>query len=279
MGYHPETLAFSFPPYPSGGTSLRGHPKPWSFARALYALKPWIGFDVWHIDPEKPGTGNRRDDSCGWFDRTAGEYSDAVTYVTKDTTTMHDVKLVLARRKTVPMPFYEGISEPATNPDEVRGYPRLTQADTLALVLMLARELETRRWWNGANGNSGAHASRWRRMTSRQRNVDGIAFELAVSPLDNLSSVDDPESMVRLIAAALNRKFRPWWRHPRWHVHHWRINFDLVRNVQRTFQRCGGCRKRLGFGYCPTSNGDGKLYHGACLGVGVGSAVSGREAA
>jgi hypothetical protein len=87
MGYHPETLAFSFPPYPSGGMSLIGHPQPPSLGRALYALKPWVGFDVWHIDPEKRGTGNRTDDSCGWFDRTPGDYADAVAYLLKDAST------------------------------------------------------------------------------------------------------------------------------------------------------------------------------------------------
>lgn len=71
MGYHPETLAFSFPPHPKGGTSLVNHPQPWSFGRALYALKPWIGFDIWHIDPERDVPGQRRDDSCGWFPRNS----------------------------------------------------------------------------------------------------------------------------------------------------------------------------------------------------------------
>jgi len=31
------------------------------------------------------------------------------------------------------------------------------------------------------------------------------------------------------IARDLLRLKRPWWRHPRWHVHHWRINFPALR--------------------------------------------------
>jgi hypothetical protein len=265
MGYHPETLAFSFPPYPKGGTwglrkdGTRGK-LPWSLGRALYALKPWIGFDVWHIDPEKPGTGNRTDDSCGWFDRTPGEYADAVAYVLKDEAFMHDLRLILARREPMPYPFYEGISE-----RHMTGM-RLPAGEALALVLLVAQELELRRWWNGQNGRAGAHGAGWRKLFMRRRDVVVEAVGLALHPIDNLSQVDTPESAVRLIAAALNRRHRPWWKHPRWHVHHWQVNFDLPRNLKRAFQPCATCRKPLGFGYSPTDDGRG-LHHSECLGI------------
>ena len=259
MGYHPETLVCRFPPYPRGGTSLQRHPKPLTFGRVFYALSPWIGFDVWHIDPETPGTGNRQDDSCGWFDRTPREYSDAVAYVLKDQTTMHEIELIIARKVETVAPFYEGIS------DRIISYPRLPAADSLAMCLMVARELENRRWWNGQNGKDGATSSRLKRAFTRRRNVDGIAFDLALNPIDNLSSIDSAKQAVHLIAAALGRRFRPWWKHPRLHVHHWQIKFNLPRNLRRMVQACAGCGKRLGFGYCPTSVG-GKLYHGGCYG-------------
>ena len=262
MGYHPETMVCSFPPYPRGGMSLRNHPQKPSLGRALYALKPWIGFDIWHIDPERPHTGNRRDDSCGWFDRTPGEYTDAVAYILADDTFMHDVRLALARREPMPYPFYEGISE-----RHMTGL-RLPAGETLALVLMIASELELRRWWNGQRGGVGAHGSWLRQKFTRKRAVVEEAVGLALHPLDNLSQVEQPDSAVRLIAGALNRRYRPWWKHPRWHVHHWKVNFDLARNLKRMFQPCATCRRPLGFGYSPVSDGAG-LHHGACVGRGM----------
>lgn len=253
MGYHPETLVCSFPPYVSRA-------KPRSLASAFYALKPWIGFDVWHIDPEKPNTGNRRDDSCGWFDRTPGAYADAVAYLLADQTFMHDVRLILARREAMPYPFYEGISE-----RHMTGL-RLPAGEALALVLMIATELELRRWWNGQGGKEGAAGSWWRKTFTRKRDVSDTAISLALHPLDNLSTVDQPDGAIRLIGAALNRRFRPWWRHPRWHVHHWKVNFDLPRNLRRMFEPCSTCRKPLGFGYCPTVDGRGP-HHSECLGI------------
>lgn len=243
MGYHPETLVFTFP----------GH-KGW-----LRRLSPVIGFDVWHIDPEKPGTGNRQDDSCGWFDRTPGEYAEAVEYLLHDATLLHEVNLILARRVETLAPFYPGISERQLS------YPRLQASDCLAVCLMVARELELRRWWNGRRG---ACESKWRRRLTRQRRVDGIATDLALNPLDNFSSLETPGSLIRLMAAALNRHYRPWWRHPRLHAHHWRINFNFIRNFKRAFfVRCTLCKKPIGWNYCPVDTGGGHLHHSECLGI------------
>lgn len=241
MGYHPETLVCSFPGYKG----------------PLQRLKPFIGFDIWHIDAERRTEGQRTDDSCGWFDRRPREYGDAVTYLLRNETTMHEINLILARKVETLAPYYKGISERQIS------YPRLPAADCLALCLMVTHELENRRWWNGQDGNGGASDKLWRKWLTRRRRVGGIAFDLALSPLDNLSSVDSAEEVIRLIAGALARRFKPWWKHPRWHVHHWKVNFDLPRNLRRMFQRCGHCGGRLGFGYCPTIVGS-KTCHGDC---------------
>lgn len=234
--YDPATLVVSFPSY-------RGR---------LYRLAPFIGFDIWHIDPEQYSEGQRTDDSCGWFDRRPHEYADAVNYLLSDESTVHEIKLIILKRKDTPAAFYEGVSKKQIS------YPRLSAADTLALCLLVARELETRRWWNGQNGKEGASRSRWRRAFSRRRNVGDVATTLALNPLDNLSSVEEPELAVRLIAGALHRHFKPWWKHPRWHVHHWKINFALPRNIRRAlFTKCETCGKRLGWNYTPTDNGNG----------------------
>ena len=256
MGYHPETLVASFPPY-----SFKSRA-----GKVLHRLSPFIGFDIWHMDAERRTEGQRTDDSCGWFDRRPREYADAVAYLLKDESTLHEINLVLARRVETLAPFYKGISERQIV------YPRLPAADTLALCLMVARELELRRYWNGQNGKGGACGSWFRKTFTRRRKVDGIAMDLALNPLDNFSSIDTPESVVRLMAGALGRHFKPWWKHPRWHVHHWKVNFNLSRNLRRMLiDKCGTCGKRLGWNYCPVSAG-GKLHHGKCYGIGMAKA-------
>lgn len=272
MGYHPETLAFSFPPYPRGSKRRFGEPrtKRRTFSEWLYDQSNWLGFDVWHIDPENRRSGQRTDDSCGWFDRTPGPYAEAVDEFLRDTTDMHDVKLTLARRKHMPMPFYEGISELRDNVDRAEGYPRLSQADTLALVLNIALRLERMRWWK-----IRYPAPWWKKPFIRERNVSRLAFDLALNATDNLSSIELPGQMVHLIAGALHRQYRPWWKHPRWHVHHWQIHINLFRSLSRMlFERCATCGKTLGWAYCPVNLGDGKHHHHECANVGISSGAS-----
>lgn len=252
MGYHPETLALSFPPYPKGGTwGLRkdgtSGEMPWSLGRWLYALKPWIGFDVWHIDPERPNTGNRQDDSCGWFDRTPGEYRDAVAQIMADQSAVQAIQNAIDRSVHQPAGYSE------------RGWVRMTPADCLAASLMVATTLEHLRGWKLRN------KGRWL-VRDRHAMAIRLAMNLALNETDNLQTAENPSSFVKSIASALNRRFRPWWKHPRWHLHHWKINFDLARNLRRMVQPCATCRRPLGFGYCPTSDGRG-LHHSACLGV------------
>ena len=256
MGYHPETLAFGFPAYPSGGQRAG------KLAKAMYALKPWIGFDIWHIDPERPNTGNRQDDSCGWFDRRAGEYQAAVDDFMLDDGAMQDVRSALGRME------WHRSAYLTDYPESQRGFDMLPMSDSVAVVLMIALHLERRRWWD-----KHRPAAFWRKPFLRERNVQSHAFSLALNTNDNLRTVDTPEHMVKLIAASLNREFRPWWKHPRWHVHHWQVRFDLVHNLKRMFQRCATCRKRLGFAYCPTVRVTGSHHHSECLGVMAGRAA------
>lgn len=41
---------------------------------------------------------------------------------------------------------------------------------------------------------------------------------------------------------------RPWWRHPRWHIRHWRIQVHPLQRVRHwLFDRCEKCGARFGF--------------------------------
>lgn len=261
MSYHPETLAFSFPPYPKEGAVERAdRPYRWSLGRALYALKPWVGFDIWHIDPERRTEGQRTDDSCGWFDRRPGPYSDALKELLADKGDMQDLANTFANKVFWRSAYLDEY------PANARGWDRLMPAEAWAAAQMIAMRLERLRWHHASR-----RAAWFARPFIRERQVMVIAANLALNPTDNLASCETPESMARSIASALHRRFRPWWRHPRWHVHHWKVNFDLLRNLRRMAQPCATCRQPLGFGYCPVADGRG-LHHSACLSGSVGQA-------
>jgi hypothetical protein len=91
-------------------------------------------------------------------------------------------------------------------------------------------------------------------------------------------------SVASMIYGWILRKTRPWYRHPRWHIHHWRIQIHPIGQFKRwAFSRCCKCGSRFRWGESPTTDNWNSLgprwfrsepdvYHGSCGGV-TGSAT------
>jgi hypothetical protein len=64
---------------------------------------------------------------------------------------------------------------------------------------------------------------------------------------------------------------RPWWKHPRWHIWHWRIRIHPLRDLIRwIFDRCSHCGGRFRWkeGKVGNWNGD-QVAHFSCAGVSI----------
>ena len=110
----------------------------------------------------------------------------------------------------------------------------------------------------------------------------GLAYSLMHNEYDNLRSWYDgvpdytAESRIRQLFRIHKRHVRPWWKHPRWHAHHWEIKVVPVEKLKRwLFSRCAYCGRRFKWGYAPLStmwHNDGprwfstekNLYHHDC---------------
>jgi len=95
-------------------------------------------------------------------------------------------------------------------------------------------------------------------------------YQLATNPVDNFQSyknnnVEEFERFVSLVYQAYKTFKRPWYKHPRWHIHHWRIQFRPWQNLKRRYwDKCCICGKR-GFKSSPMSDWDGtRLWHQGC---------------
>lgn len=149
---------------------------------------------LWHHDPCKDGT----DDSCGRFPRAR-----------------HGDQKTLERIKS-------GIAFEWKNLFSDTGDPLMS---TPGITLNLF-------WWGALEffKHDQKKAKRW----MRKNLFDILMF--AENPIDGLHDAitgkygqdKEPKSQrisqfAHCIHGWLIRSVRPWWKHPRWHVHHWRL--------------------------------------------------------
>lgn len=186
---------------------------------------------IWHVDPEKDGT----DDSCGWFARARHGDADMVKKIRSaldfdfDRTYTSDSGVV----------YYTGMFYPET------GRPSMSVQGIVLNMFTIAV-------WNFFKFDRVKHD-----RFMRKHLYDILQF--AETPTDSLrdsikgtfrgsekwNREDELGKYTSIIYGWILRKSRPWWKHPRWHMHHWRIQFPpWQRFVRRYFDKCCMCGKR-----------------------------------
>lgn len=185
---------------------------------------------VWHVDPERDGS----DDSCGWsFVRVPESIRDSLT-------------------------FEAGC--------EARG-PWLLSDRAKQPISVADAELKLR-------GAIKTTALACRVKISPEKTAE-LAADLVHSPVDNIrsslcflpgyhsNSDEDRESdraeaahrLYLILARILLTRARPWWKHPRWHFWHWRVQVVPLQSFKRwAFSRCCMCGGRFTYGYAPVTN-------------------------
>lgn len=203
---------------------------------------------IWHVDPESDGT----DDSCGWFLRL--RHADKKKF-----------------EKIVTDFEFEFKNNYWFTAD---GSPRFS---TSAIVL----EMYSRAIWNVLPEKKRGNG---RRKFMRKYLYDIIHF--AENPTDSLNDyitneyryrliehdrkqVEPREERIRNLASIIYcdilRKLRPWYKHPKWHIHHWKIQFRPLQRLKRRYwDKCYKCGKR-GFKGAAMGSWDGhKMWHQEC---------------
>lgn len=187
---------------------------PYSLAHEIkYPWKDKSGYrapilSIWHVDPEKDGS----DDSCDWFGGRKG--------------------IPAAKLKAVENDFlFNGRDDGALtwfNND-------IYSPDLIGVGLSMFRIV--------ANN----HFGHWSRRANRflQDNLFDILFFID-NDCDSINTgirragaetggrrEEILRSLARVIYSWVLRKQRPWWKHPKWHFWHWRLQFHPWQNFKR----------------------------------------------
>lgn len=232
---------------------------------------PWPGriyglpiITVWHEDPEKSGRGNRGDDSCGWF---------------RPPTTKEERATIekLALRQ------YTSIFERQCAEREGKDYASVcfvpTAYDAVYWSWRAIKFSKAKGWQYGDRRNA---------LTPEELQA---IYLLSANPMDNIrstvaaiKSADNFVDFFQIVYSCFTRHHRPWWQHPRWHLHHWRLQIHLWQAFRRwALSRCCKCGGRFGWGESPCSSswdspklklmkGEQGVYHMRCANHGAPSA-------
>lgn len=184
---------------------------------------------IWHVDPELDGT----DDSCGWFrPKLTKEQRLQVQYLAEDEA--RDPFIQAARCKKIESP-----------------------GQSVMLLLAALHQVEDRL-------NTGATSDDISRAAYRLGTCgyDHIRNHLCFLPgyhsnrsEDRLDDrIEAATELYLILARYLLGRARPWYRHPRWHIHHWRVQVHPIQKLKRwLFSRCAKCENRFAFGESPIS--------------------------
>lgn len=226
---------------------------------------------IWHKDPETDGT----DDSCGWFKRARHGDKEVLEKIVKRFEFDWDRVFQPSKDDHDPEDgefiskvYYCGLFKPSGDPH--------FSVSAIALNLFLLAAMEHFK----SDGRTN-----WKRAKKfvRKHLLDILLF--SENPTDSLfdgitrkfekgcgeeygtrAREERIRSMASCIYAWILRAEQPWYRHARWHIHHWRIQIHPIMDVWRWLtRRCCKCGKGFKFRESPIGDWHGtRIWHDRC---------------
>lgn len=218
---------------------------------------------IWHHDPEKDGT----DDSCGWNIRTRHMDAELIEQTIKEFESEWDSIFLSADTHV----YNTGWFNPqGVNVLSVRGIVLNMYIYAAKIVLNPKDKYSAGKMWDIAF--NFVQKNYVKIMYFAENNRDSIfdtitrKFQIACNveytPEKRQEMIKECAHIVCAHIANLNRK---WYQHPRWHVHHWSIRFNLINRLyRRYFELCSVCGKR-GYKGAAMTNWEGtETWHEEC---------------
>lgn len=202
---------------------------------------PWI-LTVWHQDPETDGT----DDSCGWF--------------------MRERHVDRAKLERVAQEFeHQWSGNSLSKWFNSRGVLNYSpQAVTLSMFL-IASNIHFGHW--SPKSKAFLRDRLFEILHFSENNMDSLYTFLAqpygIDPQDTAKTRS--RRAAEIVYSWICRAARPWWKHPRWHFWHWKIQLHPWNAIRRRYwEKCAVCGRR-GFKESPMGSWDGdRIWHQVC---------------
>lgn len=184
---------------------------------------------IWHVDPEKRTLGTRSDDSCGW---SSPPYTEKEEQIIRK----------LAKDQ------YSSLFAKKIAYEEDKSYAYICyNQDCFGAIYWIWRAMK----------NKFNKKVPWQYGVALSNKEYQYIFQLSANPVDNfqwhMRDIMEPgekgmkafEEFVMLLYRAFRGYYRPWYKHPKWHIRHWRIQFRPWQSFKRRWlDKCSKCGKR-----------------------------------
>ena len=209
---------------------------------------------IWHNDPETDNT----DDSCGWFMRERHGDPEMLNKIKKALDFDFDRVFKSDESGTT---YYVGYFSPSS------GMPNFsTQGIVLDMFGKAAWEFfkynrKKHRRWMQNNLYSILHFAE--NTTDSLR--DSVAGTFRIGTGEEWKREEALNYYSSIIYGWLLRENRKWYQHPRWHIHHWSIQFHPWQDLKRRYwNKCCICGKRGSKSPFMTDWNGTKRWHQKC---------------
>lgn len=200
--------------------------------------KPFI--TIWHVDPEKDGT----DDSCGWFQRA--RHGDPAVLLRIQKRLDDDWDRVWHSRKEdhlgqdkgpITATYFRGYFLP-------NGEPHFSVSGIVLNCIFIAamEHFKSDGTSNWKDANAFMQKNLFRILLLAENPVDSLFDAITNTFRSKAKREQRIGEMAEIVYGWVLRETRPWYRHPRWHIRHWRIQCHPLQSLKRTlFTRCSKC--------------------------------------
>lgn len=174
---------------------------------------------IWHKDPEKDGT----DDSCGWFMRSRHGNKETLKKIEKAFSVEWDSTFQSENPSHV---YNTGWFTPEGNPNITLQGIVINMFNRAAFVVFNSD-------WKKTNKYMKEHL--FDILMFADNNVDSLnksinrIFEKACN--EEYNKEESIKNFASIIYGCILRDIRPWYKHPRWHIWHWKIQIHPLRQT------------------------------------------------
>lgn len=191
---------------------------------------------IWHRDPETDGT----DDSCGWFMRPRHCNQQTLEKIKKEYLFNYKHNYWF----------------------DLKGEQLFSTSGTLIMMYETALWIHFNFHKKKLDRYMRKHLHRILHFAENSHDCIGDSITKKWGTKINEQEM---ESLAGIIYSDICRSLRPWYKHPRWHVRHWHLQFHPWQRLKRRYwDKCSICGKR-GFKGQAYSDWDGKrLWHAEC---------------